>query len=591
MTTDGGSDTETLAGFIVVGAVPSVSFEASTTSGNAPLTVEFTDTSAAGTSEISEWFWEFGDGATSDAQHPTHTYSAAGVYSVSLTARNDAGETTFTQTNFITVSQRPTAAFRGTPLTGGAPLVVSFSDESEAGSSPITAWLWDFNDGTSSQQRNPIHEFAEAGAYDISLTVTTAAGSAVLLKEGYVVALAPPEADFSASVRRGEAPLTVEFNDLSTPGASPITGRQWNFGDGTFSGEERPAHVYATPGLYSVTLRVETATGSSSKVEQDFIEVIAKPNAAFTASPTSGETPLTVNFTDTSDPGSSPITEWLWEFGDGSTSDEQHPTRVYSAAGLYTVKLTVTTEEGTSTVTRNDLIQVVQGPRADFTATPSTGSAPLSVQFRDASDTGSEAVTGRVWDFGDGTTATVEDPLHIYQQPGVYTVSLTVTTAAGPDTERKTGFITVDPAVSFTLSPASGTVPATVTFTDTTAAAPLAILGWEWDFGDGATSTVQHPVHTYTEAGSYTVTLTVTTDQGTASAAQTAGVRLRPQAAFSGDPLAGAGAPHVVQFTDETAPGNLTIRGWDWNFGDGTHSTQQNPSHTFTTTRCIRGLR
>ena len=583
VTTDGGSRTLAEAGYIQVSAVPAAAFEASTTSGSAPLPVTFTDTSAPGTSAITSWFWEFGDGATSDKASPEHVYAGAGIYSVSLTVRNAAGESTVTETNLITVTQRPTAAFSGTPREGGAPLVVSFTDESAAGSSPITGWLWDFGDGTSSLERNPIHEFAAPGTYDIALTVTTDAGMDMLARKQYVVALAPPAADFRASVTRGEAPLSVAFSDRSEPGASPITGRQWNFGDGTFSGDAAPVHVYATPGRYTVTLRVTTAVGESSETKQDLIEVVARPAAAFEASPASGETPLTVNFTDLSSAGSSPITEWLWEFGDGTTSDAQHPERVYNAAGLYTVKLTVTTNEGTSTVTRNDLIRVVRGPRADFTATPTSGRAPLPVQFRDASDAGSEPVTARVWDFGDGTTSTAEDPSHAYTQPGIYTVSLTTTTSAGPDTERKNGFITVDPAVGFTLTPATGTVPATVTFTDTTDAAPLTIAAWAWDFGDGGTSTLQNPVHTYTEAGAYTVTLTITTEQGEAAAARTGAVRLRPRAAFSGEPLSGAGAPHTVQFTDETAPGNLAIRGWDWNFGDGTHSSQQNPSHTFTT--------
>lgn len=582
VTTEGGVNTETREDFIQVRAAPSAAFEASPTAGNLPLDVAFTDQSRPGTAEITGWFWEFGDGATSEEQNPVHQYQAAGTYSVSLTTESAVGESTRTEANLITVTERPTAAFSGTPREGGAPLVVSFTDESLPGSAPVTSWLWDFGDGTSSQQRNPIHEFADPGTYDIALTVMTDAGTDTLLEEGFVVAQAPPAADFSATPTRGEAPLSVEFQDTSDSGASPITGRQWGFGDGNVSGDERPVHVYDTPGLYTVTLRVETAVGTSEVAKQDFVEVVARPSASFSADRTSGETPLTVNFTDTSDPGSSEITAWLWEFGDGTTSEDQHPTRVYNAAGTYTVKLTVTTAEGESTVTRNNLIRVVQGPRADFSATPTTGNAPLSVQFSDDSDPGSAPVTERVWDFGDGTTSTAKDPVHVYEQPGIYTVSLTVTTEAGTDTEGKAEFVTADPDVSFTLTPATDTLPVPVEFRDTTSADPLTISAWAWEFGDGGTSDLPNPVHTYTEAGSYDVRLTVTTEQGEASTLHVAAVRLQPQAAFSATPDAGT-APLDVTFEDQTEPGNLDIAEWEWNwdFGDGNNSTERNPTHTF----------
>lgn len=581
VTTDGGTNTVVRPGYIVVSAVPMVDFDASPTGGSAPLNVQFTDRSMPGTSAITSWFWEFGDGTTSSAQNPLHIYSAPGSYTVSLTARNDAGEATRTRADLITVTQRPAAAFSAAPREGAAPLAVSFLDESLSGSAPIEEWLWDFGDGTSSSERNPIHEFAASGAYDVSLTVTSAAGTSAVLRERYIVAQARPAADFSASVRQGEAPLTVEFQDLSTPGDSPITGRQWSFGDGAFSGDARPAHTYTAPGIYTVSLRVESAVGSGFKAEPDYIVVTAPPASSFTATPQTGQTPLSVSFTDTSSPGSSPITEWLWDFGDGTTSTDQHPTRVYSNPGRYTVTLTVTTEDGESTSTRNELIRAVQAPRADFTADVTGGVAPLAVQFRDASDPGSEPITARVWDFGDGNTSTVEDPLHTYAQPGNFTVSLTVTTAAGLNTARKTEFVTVTPDVTFTATPATGLAPATVSFADTTDASPFAIGLWAWDFGDGGSSDLPTTSHTYTQAGSYDVTLTITTDQGEATTTRAGAVRLRPTPAFSAAPRDGVGAPHDLQFMDETDPGNLEIVGWEWDFGDGRRSTQQNPSHSY----------
>jgi PKD repeat protein len=581
VTSDGGTGSETKNAFIVVAELPTVTFDASTTTGPAPLQVMFTDTTVPGSAPITAWTWVFGDGGTSTEQNPAHVFERPGIYSVSLTTRTAAGEVTGTVDNLVTVTQAPVAAFSGSPTTGGAPLVVSFSDQSVPGSSPITEWLWDFGDGTSSVQRSPIHEFAEAGVFDISLTVTTAAGTDTITKLDYINAQAGPTAAFNASTLRGTAPLTVEFTDESTPGAAAISGRQWSFGDSNISGELNPVHVYSEPGIYTVSLLVQSASGSNIHVEPAYIEVVATPDASFSALPTAGESPLTVVFTDTSIPGTSPITSWLWDFGDGTTSDMEDPTRVYTTVGTYTVSLTVSTEEGADTEIRESLIVVREQPVADFSADVVAGPAPLTVQFRDASDPGSESITGRTWDFGDGTTSSAEDPPHTYNMPGIYTVTLNLATTSGPVSERKVDYVVVDPAVSFDISADSDRAPSFVTFTDTSNLGSLTVLSRLWDFGDGGTSEVIDPVHQYTSPGSYDVSLTLTTAQGEAIHVQAGAVNLRPTPAFSGEPLSGAGGPFSVQFTDLTDPGTLGISGWDWNFGDGEHSELQNPVHAF----------
>ncbi len=581
VTSPGGTDTETRQSFIQVGSLPTASFRATPATGAAPLLVQFTDSSTPGGSPIEAWSWTFGDGETSTEQNPEHRYEAPGVYTVILKVRNASGEASTTRTNLIRATEGPTAAFRASPVQGAAPLVATFTDESQPGTSPITSWLWDFGDGTSSTQRNPAHEFAEAGQYDISLTVETDAGADTVSKEKYITALAPPQAGFSATPLRGPAPLSVEFRDASTAGASAITTRQWRFGDAAFSGETNPVHVYTTPGRYPVSLTVQSSVGSSTLNRESYIEVVALPSAAFEAAPTSGESPLTVTFTDTSAPGTQPITAWLWEFGDGTTSTEQNPARVYTGTGDYTVTLTVTTAEGANTLTRSQFVRVFERADANFTAEPVSGKAPLPVQFRDASDPGSVGISGRSWDFGDGNTSAVEDPLHVFDEPGTYTVSLVLTTPSGPNSERKPAFIRVEPNVSFTRTPSTGLAPAAVAFVDTTAVTPLTASAWSWNFGDGGTSTLENPSHTYTKAGIYDVTLAVTTEQGEVSATQLESVQLRPKPAFTGTPLSATGAPLAVQFQDATDPGNLNISGWDWNFGDGSHSTVQNPAHTF----------
>jgi PKD repeat protein len=233
------------------------------------------------------------------------------------------------------------------------------------------------------------------------------------------------------------------------------------------------------------------------------------PVAEFVGSPTSGCAPLTVDFTDQS---TGEITSWDWTFGDGGTSTAQSPSHQYTSGGDYTVSLTVSGPNGSDTETKTGYIHVDEAPVAEFVGSPLTGTEPLTVDFTDQS-TGNP--TSWSWDFGDGGTSTEQNPAYTYTTAGTYTVELTATNACGSDTETKTDYITVDPCIAptaeFVGSPTAGDAPLTVDFTDQSTGNPTS---WDWDFGDGGTSTAQNPSHTYTMAGTYTVALTATNTCG-----------------------------------------------------------------------------
>ena len=249
------------------------------------------------------------------------------------------------------------------------------------------------------------------------------------------------------------------------------------------------------------------------------------PIANFTSSLTSGIAPLNVSLTDTSI--GSP-TSWSWNFGDGSNSTVQNPVHTYSAAGNYTVSLTVSNAGGSNTTTKTDYITVTtwRPPVAAFSASPTSGAAPLTVAFTDAS-TGSP--TSGSWNFGDGSNSTVQNPVHTYSAAGNYTVSLTVSNAGGTNTTTKTDYIVVTtsapPVAAFSASPTSGAAPLTVAFTDASTGSPTS---GSWNFGDGSNSTVQNPVHTYSAAGNYTVSLTVSNAGGTNTTTKTDYIMLFP---------------------------------------------------------------
>ncbi|MBI5431447.1 MAG: PKD domain-containing protein [Planctomycetes bacterium] len=323
----------------------------------------------------------------------------------------------------------PNAELAAYPTSGLSPLVVRFRDLSTGVPS---AWTWDFGDGTTSTEQNPTHTYAALGSYTVTLGVTNALGSdATTVTDCVLVDVVPPIADFTASTHGGTSPLTVQFTDLSAGGAP--TAWAWSFGDGQTSTLQHPSHVYTTSGYFSVTLTASNAYGSDTSTQTNCVIVdFIPPIASFSGQPTSGNAPFVVDFTDESTGGAP--TSWYWNFGDGGAAVVPDPSHTYTTPGTYSVRLTATNVYGSTFLDRVAYIQVGQGPPivADFVASPTTGSGPLTVQFTDLS-------VGNViaweWDFGDDTTSTAQNPTHTFTSPGEYDVSLQVTDPNGKDAQ------------------------------------------------------------------------------------------------------------------------------------------------------------
>ena len=160
-------------------------FTADTTSGSAPLPVQFTDTSTGG---ATSWFWNFGDGGNSTDQNPIHVYISPGTYTVTLAASNAHGNDTETRPGYITVAAPLIADFTANVTTGPAPLTVQFTDFSSGDG--ITSWSWDFGDGSTSSVQNPVHTYGTDGTYNVSLTVENAHGSDTVTKSNYITVAA-----------------------------------------------------------------------------------------------------------------------------------------------------------------------------------------------------------------------------------------------------------------------------------------------------------------------------------------------------------------------------------------------------------------
>ncbi len=267
-----------------------------------------------------------------------------------------------------------------------------------------------------------------------------------------------PQASFTASTDEGSAPLAVTFTDTSATvipflgnanAYIPFNSRLWDFGDGVVSEQQNPQHTYRNQGIYTVSLTVGTRFGTDTETKNDTIKVTgnaASVKANFTATPITGVAPLTVTFTEARDVGTATINAFEWNFGDDTTGTQENPTHTYTEPGTYSVTLTIRTTLGTSTITKQNLIEVVEeprGPQAAFKENRTQGTAPLTVAFTDLSTPGDAAITRWDWDFGDSGTSTSQNPTHIYETPGTYPVTLTVTTSLGTSTRRKADLIRV----------------------------------------------------------------------------------------------------------------------------------------------------
>jgi len=318
-----------------------------------------------------------------------------------------------------------------------------------------------------------------------------------------------------------------------------------------------------------------TSTGNSVE-----FYVYARQFANFTATPTTGPSPLNVTFTDTSD---ATPTKWLWDFGDGTNSTLQNPEHMYASAGRYNISLKVWNDLGSDTLEKPAYLTVgnVNLPVANFTVNMTSGKTPLTVAFHDLT---SNFPTSWLWEFGDNWTSTEQNPVHEYDHGGNFTVTLNATNRYGSSIHISPSFIQVTPNPSFpnfTAKPRSGKVPLTVAFTETSSGGIPTL--WYWTFGDGGEASVPNPVHTYTNAGNYSVDLETANGDGDFNRTINDYITViplnPPVANFTATPKYGR-APLTVTFMD-TSSNSPT--GWNWVFGDGTNSTLASPVHVYTT--------
>lgn len=522
----------------------------------------FTNTSTG----ASTYVWDFGDGSASPSAQPFHAYAAPGTYVVRLVAITDAGcRDTILST--LVVWDIPQAAIVLSTDTGCGPLEVAFTNNTTGDG---LQYAWDFGglDGSTDQTPGPFTfppDPQAAITYVVTLTATNTCGQDE--SSGQVTVIPTPTAAFGPNLNAYCAFAEVPFGNASF---GEPTAFEWIFGDGAVSTDPGPVvtHAYAAADDaldFTVTLIATNGCGSDSA----FREITILPNevnAFFNADPVEGCSPLTVNLAQFS----AGDTAYYWDLGDGEVSDQHDLSHTYTAPGTYTITLYA---YGCGFDQFSTDVTVFPAPETAFSFTPASACVGSSFDFTNLTPN----VSSLSWDLGDGTTSTSSTPTHTYASSGTYSVTLTaelIGTACTASSTRQVQVLATPTAV-IAADPGSGCIDLQVAFTNNSTNADF----HAWDFGDGNTSALVEPFHTYAAAGSYTVRLITSALSGcTDTTTTTVVAHPLPDAAFSLSITESCGPTSNVQ----TVNASQGAVGYEWDLGNGTLSLLNQPEAFYT---------
>ena len=567
--------------FATTNAQLQADFSADVTSGCSPLVVNFSNLST-GTSGATTYEWDFETGSSS-VENPSRVFNNVGIYTVRLIAIDGGTRDTTEKVDFIEVYDNPSIAYTPSANNGCDVLNVAFTNLSSSGT-PISNMLWDFGDGAQSNDFNPNHIYQPTSfvngqaSFDITIVVTDANncqatevfGDAIVIGES-------PNANFnSADNLFCEAPATVEFFNQSTNTSG--VSYTWDFGNGNTSTQANPTEVYSAEGNYNVTLTAINNNGcSASRTLNDYVQI--EPidiSLSSNANPVcQGEQ---VQFQVTSNLSG---LDYIWNFGDGNMSElDANTNHVYTSPGTYNVTLEASTPDGLCTESAVTTIEVLDIPSPSFASdVQSSCSTPFEVQFASFG-----SYTGYVWSFGEGGSSTSPNPTYIYNDAGNHDVTLTVINSEGcSNSITLNDYITITPpTAALSMDDNDGCLPLPIQFTDESTSAS-AIIGWIWDFGDGNTSNLPNPSHTYTSVGRYEVSLTILDAEGCQATISGDSIFVGDQidVDFAFD-INEACLPDPVMTTNLSGPSPLPEGvTWIWEFGDGGNSSMPEPIYQY----------
>ncbi len=594
--------------------------------GLTPLPVNFTLGVTGGSGNYS-YSWDFGDSSTVDTTiNPSHSYTTAGSYTVTVTLTDTADSANTTSGQLVVhasdtpalISPVAINAMTASVSSGVAPLATDFMVAASGATSSYT-YHWDFGDSsTPATIANPSHSFTTAGSYDVIVTVTDATDTSSTTTGQLTVVVVDPSATYSpvavnaltADISSGEAPLAINISAAAS-GGSGSYDYTWDFGDTNNGVGADTSHMFTSVGNYTIVLTAtDTADSSNTSTAQLTVKVVAPATeyspvsiSALAIDVSSAIIPFSPTFSVTANGGSDTF-NYSWDFGDGATSTVANPSHEYTVAGNYNVTLTVSDSADTTNQTTASLSVTALGVPTIYSPISISGmsaskSAGVVDEFMPVFTVLPSGGSGNylyAWNFGDGASSIEANPSHIYSTAGVYSVTVTITdnldsvnTAVG---EMIVTAVTqpdnYSPVVinDFSIDMSAGIAPLPVEFSIIASGGMGNGLTYNWNFGDGTTGEGIDPSHTYSSAGTYNVSVTITDSADSSNIAngvmsvlvtdapEAIGIALTASNDFNGSTL---DVSINATITGGNAPYSLL-----WDFGNGEQISTTTDSNTST---------
>jgi len=540
------------------------------------------------------YVWDFGDGQSGAGARVTHTYAAGGTYPVVLTVSDGTGLKNASARDSLAVRiNRPPLAVAGDSqnvCTGD--VVVFDASKSKDPEGGVLRYAWSFGDGTKSEIVNPTKTFSKAGVFPVTLTVRDDSGldNAAHSDRLYIRVQQAPKADAGPDILACSN-QPVQFDGRKSTDLDGVINKfTWDFGDGNLGGGDRPSHSYNAPGTYQVSLTIEgdqVGRCDNTASDQLTVRVIEAPIARILA-PGSVPVGVAASFDGSaSTVKGGKVTNWSWDFGDGSTAEGAKIKHAFKKPGQYSVKLTIESDTAATqcrTITTEQVITVNAAPvaNAGVDRTVTTGEAVMfdGSLSRDVDG----ALTTYAWTFGDGGTGQGVQPMHVFRKAGRYQVTLTVKDDSALPNGSHTDALTVvvkDPPQPPIKGPEVACAGEEVIWQADAAGGGTKLL---WLLGDGARAATGKVTHRYQRPGRYNVTLfldqTAQLKNSRRHLSRTLHVN-QPPVAVAGPDLQVCPGDKVdfIGTASRDSDGKITAAEWD--FGDGSQSTDLRTSHVF----------
>ncbi|MBX2872248.1 MAG: PKD domain-containing protein [Saprospiraceae bacterium] len=543
---------------ILVHPFPKADFAFTVDTGCAPIQLSFANLSQ-GSPE--SWFWDFGNGVTSTNELPAPQLFTAGTipltYDITLVTTNACGTDSLSKP-LVVYPQEVQAFFNLDNAQGCAPFDVRL----ENFSTPAELVQWDFGDGQIGSGNQTNHLYTEPGQYTIKLKIGN--GCTEDSTTATIEVLASPELQFAHSPN-----LCTEQEIFFSNDSGPLSNLQWDFGTGETSQLANPTYEFPSTGTYTISLSGSIGETGCTDTLTKQLTIVEPPEAQIQGVDLEGCAPYPATFSSQGSVGDF----YRWDFGDGNGSTDQNPQHIFPAAGNYTVRLTVSSMQGCEADTILSGITVFPSPDAAFSIPDQICGLPAELTLENLS-VGADDYT---WTLSNGTISELRSPMLVIDEGQVLDINLLVANQFGCQDTVSNAIEVRDQAVAdFILEPGTGCDPLPVAFTNYSQGNQF-----EWDFGDGNFSAEEQPVHTYTEPGTYTVNLIASFNgvcRDTLDFMGEVNVLASPFANFDWIPVTQNGqTSREINFVNQSED----AVSYFWDFGDGTTSTEENPSHLY----------